>query len=71
MVCKLGVFNAVLTLFWFGLRAVLLPFLPGALHQIGMVYLAGNAAFVIYDVGCSKLIAFYAGRIDKVLRKAG
>ena len=70
-VCKLGVLNAVLTLFWFGLRAVLLPFLPGALHQIGMVYLAGNAAFVIYDVGCSKLIAFYAGRIDKVLRKAG
>ncbi len=67
--CKLLFFNGVLTLFWFGLRAVLLPFLPRALDQVWMVYLAGNLAFVLYDLGCSKLIAFYIQRVDKVLRK--
>ena len=34
-----------------------------------MVYAAGNAAFVIYDVGFSKLISFYVARVDRVLRK--
>ena len=35
-----------------------------------MVYAAGNAAFVVYDIGFSKLIAFYVARVDRVLRKA-
>ena len=59
--CKLAVFNAVLTLF--------LPFLPETLQAPWMVYAAGNAAFVIYDVGFSKLISFYVARVDRVLRK--
>ena len=70
-ICKLAFFNGILTLFWFGLSTVLLPFLPAALNQVWMVYLAGNAAFIIYDIGFSKLIALYVVRIDKVLRKGG
>jgi hypothetical protein len=70
-VCKLVFFNAILSLFWFGLTAVLLPFLPDALNQIWMVYAAGNVAFIIYDIGFSKLIALYVVRVDKVLRKGG
>ena len=66
---KLAVFNAVLTLCYVGLRELFLPFLPGMLTAAWMVYAAGNAAFVIYDVGFSKLIAFYAQRVDRVLRK--
>lgn len=69
-VCKLAVFNGILSLFWFGLRALLLPFLPGYLQTWWMVYAIGNAAFVIYDIGFSKLIAFYMARVDKVLRKS-
>ncbi|MFR2331941.1 MAG: hypothetical protein ACLS63_03005 [Flavonifractor plautii] len=67
--CKLAVFNAVLTLFWFGLHSLFLPFLPETLQASWMVYAAGNAAFVIYDVGFSKLISFYVARVDRVLRK--
>ena len=67
--CKLAVFNAVLTLFWFGLHSLFLPFLPETLQAPWMVYAAGNAAFVIYDVGFSKLISFYVTRVDRVLRK--
>ena len=67
---KLAVFNAVLTLCWFGLKALFLPFLPAALTEAWMVYAAGNVAFVICDIGFSKLIAFYVARVDKVLRKA-
>ena len=68
-VCKLAVFNGILTLFWFGLRALFLPFLPSYLQAGWMVYAVGNIAFVIYDIGFSKLIGFYVARVDKVLRK--
>ena len=67
--CKLAVFNAVLSLFWFGLHSLFLPFLPETLQAPWRVYAAGNAAFVIYDVGFSKLISFYVARVDRVLRK--
>ena len=67
---KMAVFNGILTLCYFGLRELFLPFLPEALTAVWMVYAAGNLAFVIYDVGFSKLIAFYMARVDKVLRKS-
>lgn len=66
---KLAVCNGVLAVLWFGLKAVFLPFLPGALSQTWMVFAAGNIGFVIYDIGFSKLIGFYAARVDRVLRK--
>ena len=68
-VCKLAAFNGILIIFWFGLRGLLLPFLPPMLDQAWMVFAAGSIAFVIYDVGFSKLIAFYEVRVDRVLRK--
>ena len=69
LLLKLAFFNLVLTLFWFGLSGVLLPFLPSALNQTWLVYAAGNVVFLVYDFGFSKLIAFYCQRIDKALRR--
>ena len=66
---KLAVCNGVLAILWFGLKALFLPFLPAALSQSWMVFAAGNVGFVIYDIGFSKLIGFYAARVDRVLRK--
>ena len=66
---KLVCCNIALAALWFGLRALFLPFLPAALSQSWMVFAAGNAGFVLYDLGFSKLIAFYAARVDRVLRK--
>ncbi|MCI9425595.1 MAG: hypothetical protein HFF30_08540 [Flavonifractor sp.] len=71
VLCKLLFLNGVLSLLWFGLRGVFLPFLPAALSQSWMVYLVGNVGFFIYDLGFSKLIDFYTVRVDKVLRKRG
>lgn len=68
-VCKLAVFNAIAAVFWFGLRGLLLPFLPAAMNQGWMVFAGGSIAFIIYDIGFSKLIAFYEVRMDRVLRK--
>ena len=68
-VCKLAVCNLALVVLWFGLKALFLPFLPAALSQTWMVFGAGNLGFVLYDVGFSKLIAFYTTRVDRVLRK--
>lgn len=68
-VCKLAIFNAVAAVFWFGLRTLLLPFLPAAMNQGWMVFAGGSIAFIVYDIGFSKLIGFYEARVDRVLRK--
>lgn len=68
-VCKLLVFNGILAVLLLGLRGLLLPFLPPALDQEWLIFAAGNVAFLIYDVGFSKLIALYVARVDRVLRK--
>lgn len=68
-VCKLAVFNCILAICWFGLRELFLPFLPPLLTDGWMIFAAGSVAFVIYDVGFSKLIALYVARVDRVLRK--
>lgn len=66
---KLVFFNAALTLFWVGFRAVFLTALPLPIEAAWVIYVAGNIIFFIYDFGFTKLIAFYAQRVDKVLRK--
>ena len=68
-ICKLAVFNGILALCWFGLRALFLPFLPPLLKDGQIIFVAGSIAFVIYDIGFSKLIALYVARVDRVLRK--
>lgn len=68
-VCKLAAFNLILAVLFFGLREILLPFLPPFLSASWMIFVVGNVAFVIYDVGFSKLIGLYIARIDRVLRK--
>ena len=52
-----------------GAALVLCCCLLGGGAGAGAVWLAGNVAFVIYDIGFSKLIAFYISRVDRVLRK--
>ena len=66
---KLACCNVALAVLWFGLKALFLPFLPAALSQTWMVFAAGNIGFVIYDIGFSKLIAFYVARVDRGVRK--
>lgn len=69
ILCKLFFFNSVLTLCWFVLRKALLAGLPALFGPLGALYLFGNAVFLMYDFGFSKLIAFYALRVDKAIRK--
>lgn len=69
-VCKLVFFNLALTACWFFLRAALLSGLPAYFEQLWVLYLTGNVVFVIYDFGFSKLIALYAARIDKAVRRS-
>lgn len=66
--CKLAFFNVALTICWFFLRTVLLSGLPAFFEQVWVLYLVGNLVFAVYDFGFSKLIALYAGRIDKAVR---
>jgi hypothetical protein len=67
--CKLAFFNLALTLCWFFLRAALLEGLPPVFEALWVLYLIGNAVFVAYDLGFSRLIALYTVRIDKNLRR--
>ena len=65
---KLAVFNAALTVIWFGLSAILFnSSILGASTYV--IYLIGNAAFVLFDIGVTKLIGFYRENISKKLRR--
>jgi hypothetical protein len=67
---KLAAFNASLTAVWFLFRALL--FKPDYLDWSELiVYAAGNAAFVLYDIGLTKLISLYIARISKNIKKDG
>ncbi|MGI5935261.1 MAG: hypothetical protein ACOX7I_00405 [Oscillospiraceae bacterium] len=66
-VAKLALFNAALTGLWILGQSV---FLPGEIPDffekyLFLAYILMNAAFVIYDLGISKLIAFYIIRVSK------
>ena len=66
---KLAFFNGILCLLWFGFQTVILPSLPSFLDNWGLVMVAGNVAFVIYDMGFTKLIYAYSHKVDRYLRK--
>lgn len=69
LILKLGFFNAVLTLFWFGLRRILLSALSIEPQALWILYAGGNAIFLLYDFGFTQVIAFYMRRVDRILRK--
>ena len=67
-VCKLAVFNAALTTLWFILRRLFFHF--GDFTQgIPILYLAGNAVFILFDYGYSKVIWLYINRVSKYIGK--
>ena len=63
-IIKLIIFNAALSAIWFFFRSVLFSDLLLNLHLI-IIYALGNAAFVLFDIGFSKLMVFYSVRIAK------
>lgn len=69
LVLKLCFFNAVQTFFLFALKDLFLAAVPVGDTALWLMYLAGNAAFLLYDFGFTKLIAFYVARVDTPLRR--
>ena len=73
LLLKLAFFNAALALLAGTMGTALLgslgslPDLVGS-RGIWLLVLAGNAVFLAYDFGFSKLIAFYIARIARVIR---
>lgn len=63
-ICKLIYFNIVLALFWFLLRQLFLPKMPEQLNSSVVIFLLGNLAFVLYDIGLSRLIFGLLGRLS-------
>ncbi len=63
--CKLVLCNAALALFWRFLGTVLLTELPAGLANFRMLLAVGNAVFILYDYGFSRLIGFYCVRIHR------
>lgn len=65
---KLVFFNVILTLFDLAFSQLFLPALPQIVEgKVWLLYLAGNVIFLVYDLGLTKLIAFYQTRIDKTI----
>lgn len=65
---KLAFFNAVFTLIWITMGSIVTDSLPAVLTDSALIlYLAGNAVFLLYDYGFSRLIAFYLARIQRAI----
>ena len=61
---KLVFFNAALSLLWFAFQNLFLPALPNWMSgPLWMLYGAGNAVFLLYDVALSRLIGGLVARI--------
>jgi hypothetical protein len=63
-IAKLAVFNAALAALWFVSREALTAG-GGAKWGAAVVFAAGNAAFVLFDIGLTKLIGLYIHRVAK------
>lgn len=65
---KLAVFEAAFSLLWFLFKNLIFDasFLE---TNIIFVYLAGTAAFILFDIGLTRLIGFYIVRISKNIKK--
>jgi hypothetical protein len=69
-VCKLGLFNALLSLLYFAFRVLFLSALPEAWAQTAVLYVGGNVAFVLYDLCFSQLAGWYTRKVDRLFRKS-
>ena len=67
--CKLACFNLALAAGVWLLGTMLMDALPQQLQQLWILWPVANVAFVIYDIGLSKLAMVYMVRVDKRLRK--
>lgn len=65
---KLAVFNGALSALWFLFSNLI--FNP-SIFKLGtaLVYILGNAVFILFDIGLTRLISFYIARISKSIRK--
>lgn len=69
---KLLFFNAAFTVLLLTMGALMTASLPAVLTgRVWLLYLAGNAVFVLYDFGLTKLVRFYLARVDRAVRGGG
>lgn len=65
---KIAVFELSLTTMWFLFKNLI--FNANYLEtNVILIYLAGTAAFVVFDIGLTRLIGFYIQRISKNIKK--
>lgn len=65
---KLAFFNAAFTLIYLAMGSAVAGSLPPVLgSSVWLLYLTGNAVFLLYDYGFSRLIAFYLARIQRAI----
>ena len=65
---KLAFFNAAFTLIYLAMAAAVTASLPALLGgSVWLLYLAGNAVFLLYDFGFSRLIAVYLSRVQRAV----
>lgn len=68
-VLKLAFFNAALTVIYLAMRTAVLDSLPAPLGAVWALYLAGNAVFLAYDFGLTKLVALYMDRVHRRFKR--
>lgn len=67
-VLKLGLFYALLLGFYFAFRALFLQLITPPAELLVVFFLGCGAAFVVYDIAFSRLIALFIRRVGKYIK---
>lgn len=67
--CKLLLFNGLVSLLYFSFRALFLSTLSSNLISAALIYAVGNVFFILYDLAFSGLVARYQKRIFGLMNR--
>jgi len=68
-ILKLAFFNGALTVICLVMKTAVLASLPAPLEAVWAMYLVGNAVFLAYDFGLTRLVALYMQRVHRHLKQ--
>lgn len=68
-IMKISVFNISVIAMFILMKTLFAEFIPDNFPMLWVLILVGSAAFVVYDMGLTKLITYYMQRLRKYLRR--
>ena len=64
---KIVFFNILIAVYYFLFSAIFTSLMPANLHVVWAAFAVGNAAFIVYDIGFTRLVSVYGNMLKSRL----